>query len=100
MINLCLESTSLLEKVEGLFIISLVENVSNDLGDRKEEVVMTPFLEKRSPTMDVDKGTYELEDTPLLEKKSSTKDFDKGTDELEYTKKVVVTISRKCLDKF
>ena len=48
--------------------MSSVEKVSNVLGDRKEEVVTTPFLEKKSSTKDVDKGTGELADTPLLEK--------------------------------
>ena len=55
-----------------------VEKISNVLGDRKEAVVTTPFLEK----------------------KSLTKDVDKGTDELEYMKEAVVTICRKDLDKF
>ena len=78
----------------------LVEKVSNILGDRKEEVVTTEFLEKKSSTKDVDKGNDELADTPLLEKKSLTKDFNKGTDELEDMKKVVSTILSKGLDKF
>ena len=34
------------------------ERVSNFLGDRKEEVVTTPFSENKSSTKDVDKGTY------------------------------------------
>ena len=38
--------------------------------------------------------------TPLLEKKSLTKDVDKGTGELEDIKEAVVTIRRKDLDKF
>ena len=58
--------------------MSSVEKVSNVLGDRKEKVVTTP----------------------LLEKKSLTKDFDKGTDELADTKKAVITIFRRDLDKF
>ena len=55
-----------------------VEKVSNVLGDRKEEVVTTTFLQK----------------------KSLTKDVDKGTDKLEDMKEAVVTICRKGLDKF
>ena len=78
MINLCLDSISLLEKVKGQSIMSLVDKVSNILGDRKEEVVITP----------------------LLKNKSSTKDVDKGTDELVDMKKAVVTIHRKDSDKF
>ena len=31
-----------------------VDKVSNFLGDMKEEVFTTPFLEKKSLTMDVD----------------------------------------------
>ena len=49
-------------KVQGKSIISSVDKVSNVLDDRKEEVFTTPFLEKKSPTKDVDKGTGELED--------------------------------------
>ena len=60
--------------------MSSIERVSNVLGDRKEEVVTTPLLEKKLPTKDVDKGADELVDTPLLEKKFPTKDVDKGTD--------------------
>ena len=45
-----------------------VDKVSNVLGDRKEEVVTTPLLEKKSPTKDVDEGTDELADMPLMEK--------------------------------
>ena len=40
----------------------LVDKVSNVLGYRKEEVVTAPFSEKKSLTMDVDKGTGELKD--------------------------------------
>ena len=54
------------------------DKVSNFLGDMKEEVVATT----------------------LSEKKSSTKDANKGTGELVYMKESVVTIRRKCLDKF
>ena len=36
------------------------EKVSNVLGDRKEELVTTPFSEKKSLTKDVEKGTDEL----------------------------------------
>ena len=80
--------------------MSSVEKVSNVLGYKKEEVVTTPLLEKKSSTKDVDKGTDELVDTPLLEKKSSTKDVEKGTDKLADMKKAVVTIRRKGLDEF
>ena len=47
----------------------MVDIVSNVLGDRKEEVVTTPLLEKKSPTKDFEEGTGELEDMPFLEKK-------------------------------
>ena len=60
----------------------LVEKVSNVLGDRKEEVVRTPFSEKKLSIKDVDEGTDELTHTPLLENKYSTKDVDKSNDEL------------------
>ena len=56
----------------------LVDEVSNALGDRKEEVFTTP----------------------LLEKKLLTKDVDKSTNESAYMKKVVFKIRRKGLDKF
>ena len=45
------------------------DKVSNVLGDRKEEVVTTPLLEKKSSTKDVEEGTDELEDMTLTEKK-------------------------------
>ena len=67
--------------------MSLVEKVINVLDDRKEEEVMTPLLETKSSTKDVDKGTDKLADTPLLGKKYSTKDVDKGNDELAYMRK-------------
>ena len=70
------------------------------MGDRKEEVITTPFPEKKSSTKDVDEGTDELSDMPLTEKKYSTKDVDKGTDEFSDMKQAVVTIRRKCLDQF
>ena len=57
MLNLCLDSTSLLEKVKVKSIMSLVDKVSNVLDDRKEAVVTTPLLENKSLTNDVDKGT-------------------------------------------
>ena len=78
----------------------LVDKVSNVLGDRKEEVLTTPYLEKKPLTNDVDEGTDGLADTPLLEKKYTTKDVDRGTDEFKDMKKPVVTIRRKGLDKF
>ena len=80
--------------------MSSVDKFSNVLCDRKEEMVTTPLLEKKSLTKDVDKGTDELADTPLLEKKYSTKNIDTGTDELADMKNAVVTICRKGLDKF
>ena len=43
-----------------------IDKVGNVLGDMKEEVVMTPLLEKKLSTKDVDKGTDELEDIPLM----------------------------------
>ena len=70
MIKLSLETTSLLEKVKGQSIKLLVEKMSHGLGDRREEVVTTPFLENKSSTKNVDKGTGKLADTTLLEKKS------------------------------
>ena len=78
----------------------LRDKVSNILGDRKEEVVTTSFLEKKSLTKDVDKGTDELADTPLSEKKSSTNYVDTGTDEFSDMKKAVVKIRSKCLEIF
>ena len=56
------------------------EKVSNFWGNKKEKVVRTPLLEKKSSTEDVGEGTDELSYMPLMEKKSSTKDVDKGTD--------------------
>ena len=76
------------------------EKVSDDLGDRKKEVVTTPLREKKSSTKDVDEGTDELADIPLMNNKSSTKDVDKGTDELADIKQAVVTIRKKGLDQF
>ena len=76
------------------------EKVSNCLGDRKEEVVTTPFKEKKSSTKNVDKGTDELADMPLTGKKYLTKDVDKGTDELADMKQAVIKICRKDLDQF
>ena len=58
--------------------MSSVQKVINLLDYRKEAVVTTPFLEK----------------------KSLKNDFDKGTEELEDTKEGVVTIHMKDLDKF
>ena len=52
--------------------MSLVEKVGNVFFDKKEELVTTPLLERKSSTKDVDKGTDELADMPLFEKKSST----------------------------
>ena len=76
------------------------EKVSNVLGDRREELVTTPLLEKKSSTNDVGKGTDELADMPLMEKKYSTKDVDKGTDEMADMKTAEVKIRRKGLDLF
>ena len=73
------------------------EKFSNVLGDRKKEVVAASFLEKKSPTKDIDEGTGELEDMPLMEKKSSSKDVEKGTDELSDMIQAVVTINSKGL---
>ena len=47
MLDLCLESTSLLENIKGKSIMSLVEKYTNILDKKKEAVVMTPFLEKK-----------------------------------------------------
>ena len=57
MINLCLESTSLLEKFKVKSIMSSVEKDSNIFDDKKEAVVTTPFSDKKLLTKDVDKGT-------------------------------------------
>ena len=70
------------------------------MGDRKEEVVTTLLLDKKSSTKDFEKGADELSDTPLLEKKYLTKGVENGTDELADMKKAVFTIRRKGLDKF
>ena len=78
----------------------MVDKFGNVLGDRKEEVVTNPLLEKKSSTKDFDRGTYELEDTILLGKKYSTKDVGERTDELADMKKAVFTILRKGLYKF
>ena len=51
-----MDSTSLLEKVKGKYIISSVEKVSNVLDDRKEAVVTTPFSENKLLTKYVNKG--------------------------------------------
>ena len=76
------------------------DKVSNILGDRKEEVVMTPLSEKKSSTKDVEKGTDAFTDTILIEKKSSTEDVEKVTDEFSDIKQAVNTIRRKGLDQF
>ena len=73
---------------------------SNVLGNRKEEVVTTPFSKKKSLTKDVEKGTDKLADMILVEKKYSTKDVDKGTDDLSDMKQAVKKIRRKGLDHF
>ena len=78
----------------------LFDKFSNVLGDRKEEVSITPLLEEKSSTKDVDKGTDELADMPLLKRKYLKKDVDIGTDEFTYMKKAVVTIRSKCLYYF
>ena len=57
--------------------MSSKDKVSNILGDRKEEVVTTPFSEKKSSTKDVEEGTYKLPDMTFMEKKFSTKDVEK-----------------------
>ena len=76
------------------------EKVINVLGDRKEEVIPTPWSEKKSSTKDVEKGTDELADMPLTDKKYSKNHFDKGTDELADMKQALVTICSKGLDQF
>ena len=60
-INLCLESTNLLENIKVKSIMSSVEKMSNILGDMIEEVVTTPSSENKSSTKDVDRFTGELE---------------------------------------
>ena len=62
-------------------------------GDSKQEVVTTPFSEKKSSTKDVEKGTDKLADMLLMEKKYLTKDFDKGTDEFADIKQAVKTFA-------
>ena len=44
MINLCLESTSLLENFKGGSIMSSVEKVSNVVDDKKEAVVANAIV--------------------------------------------------------
>ena len=63
-------------KSQGKSIMPSVEKLSNVLDDRKEAVVITPLLERKSLTTDVDRGTGELKDM----------------------KEAVVTIRRKDLD--
>ena len=58
------------------------------------------FMERKSSTKNVDKGTDSFSDTLLMKKKYSTKDVDKGTDKLELVKQKVNTIRRKGLNKF
>ena len=76
------------------------EKVSNFLGDSKQELVTTPFSEKKSLTKDVEKGTDKLADILLMEKKYSTRDVDKGTDELTDMKQAANKIHRKGQDQF
>ena len=64
---------------QGMIHHVINEKVSNVLDDRKEEVVMTSFFEKKSSTKDVDKGTDKLVDMLLMNNKSSTNDVYKGT---------------------
>ena len=44
---MCLESTSLLEKVNGKSIIFSADKDTNVLDDKKEAVVTTPLSEKK-----------------------------------------------------
>ena len=76
------------------------EKVSNVLGDSKQELVTTPFSEKKSLTKDVEKGTDKLADILLMENKYSTRDVDKGTDELADMKQAANKIHRKGQDQF
>ena len=76
------------------------DKVSNVLGYRKEEVVTTPFSEKKYLTKDIEKGADKLAGILLMEKKYSTKDVDKVTDEFSDIKQAVNTIRRKGLDQF
>ena len=61
------------------------EKVGIFWGDRKEEVVMTLFSERKYSTKDVEKSTDELADTLFTKNKYSTKDVEKGTYELADT---------------
>ena len=47
MLDLCLETTSLLEKVKGISILSSVDKFTNVLDDKKEAVVTMPLTEKK-----------------------------------------------------
>ena len=47
MLDLCMESASLLEKFKVRSIMLLVDKDSNVLADKKEAVVTAPLLEKK-----------------------------------------------------
>ena len=70
------------------------------MGDRKEELVTTPFSEKKSLIKDVEKGTDKLADMLFMANKYLKKDVDKCTDKLADMKNSVVTIRRKGFDNF
>ena len=85
MLDLCLESTSFLEKVKGQSIVSLVEKGTKHLDDKKETMVTTPLSEKKVLT---------------TEKVRTGEEVDKGTEKLEDMKEAVVTIHKKDSDKY
>ena len=115
---MCLDSTSLMEKVKERSIILSVDKYTNVLDDKKEAVVMTPFSEKKLLTTkkvttsdevhtrtdniktseEVVKVTDEVH--KRTEKIIAKEDVDKGTEKLEDMKEALVTIRRKDLDKF
>ena len=70
------------------------------MGDRKEELVTTPFSEKKSLIKDVEKGTDKLADMLFMANKYLKKDVDKCTDKLADMKQAVNIICRKILDQF
>ena len=60
MLDLCLESTSFLEKVKEKSIISSVDKDNNNLGDKKEAVVKAAVAEKKVLTTEKVKTSEEV----------------------------------------
>ena len=80
MIDLCLESTSLLGNFKGRSIIFSVDNDINFLDDKKEAVVMTQFSEKKPLT--TEKVTTSDEVHKRTEKFTTSEEVVKSTDEV------------------